>query len=610
MAADEKTKFLKEQLGSYLQAKGINIKKEFHCLNPGHEDKHPSMKYYPKLNIVKCFSCSVTYDLFDLIGIDYGITDFKDQKKQAEILFPTGFISKQTINIPKKKELNPAGGNMDTKKYIEDCHKAVKQTDYFKVRGITEDTVEKFNLGYDQSRDAVIIPCSDDYYITRPINSDDKDAKYINLKGKNIQLFNPGALDQTEPVFITEGCFDALSILQTGFQALAINSTSNIGILLNELKKRELNRLPYLILYLDNDNSGIKAQETLSAELKGLNIAFSEVKIANRNKDANSDLLAFKSDFRGILKENIDQIPNEMAEYEKNNLIYHLLRFTSIPMAEDYFPSGFKNLDEKLDGGFYEGLIVLGSQSGIGKTTLALQIANQISEQKKPVLFFSLEQSIRELAIKTISMYSGDRLSFAEVRALMNNRDGRFTVNNPQQAYDEALEKVQTVNQKLYIKEADRTIEAIRKAINYHVLLLGENPFVIIDYLQMIKPSQDRVKNSDKQNVDYHITELKQISKQYHLPIMIISSLNRSSYDTDITEEAFKESGGIEYTSDYLLGLQFRAVLNKSSDFNSDREKEKNPREVQLKIIKNRSGEAGGRINLDFDARYNRFKEV
>ena len=83
-----KTKeYLKTQLPEYLRNKGINPEVRFCCLNPNHDDRHPSMSYNPNNYTVHCFSCNETYDIFALIGIDFGLTDFKDQFNKACELF-------------------------------------------------------------------------------------------------------------------------------------------------------------------------------------------------------------------------------------------------------------------------------------------------------------------------------------------------------------------------------------------------------------------------------------------------------------------------------------------------------------------------------------------
>ena len=79
-----------------------------------------------------------------------------------------------------------------------------------------------------------------------------------------------------------------------------------------------------------------------------------------------------------------------------------------------YIPTGFKNFDSILDGGLYEGVYILGAIPSLGKTTLALQIADQIAEAGEDVLIFSLEMARRELMAKSIS-----RLTLLDV--LQNN---------------------------------------------------------------------------------------------------------------------------------------------------------------------------------------------
>ena len=87
-----KTKeYLKAQLPEYLRNKGININAPFRCLNPNHQDIHPSMSYNPKNQTVHCFSCNATYDIFEIIGLDFGLSDFKDQfDKACELFLSTG----------------------------------------------------------------------------------------------------------------------------------------------------------------------------------------------------------------------------------------------------------------------------------------------------------------------------------------------------------------------------------------------------------------------------------------------------------------------------------------------------------------------------------------
>ena len=71
--------------------------------------------------------------------------------------------------------------------------------------------------------------------------------------------------------------------------------------------------------------------------------------------------------------------------------------------------------------------------------------------------------------------------------------------------------------------------------------------------------------------------------------------------------EAFKESGGLEYGSDVLIGLQLQGVGNDSFDVNAA--KQKNPRDIELVILKNRNGKTGAKLEYFYNAMYNYFEE-
>ena len=114
-------------------------------------------------------------------------------------------------------------------------------------------------------------------------------------------------------------------------------------------------------------------------------------------------------------------------------------------------------------------------------------------------------------------------------------------------------------------------------------------------------------------NTDKSVKILKQLSRDLETTVMAISSFNRMNYNTPVSMVSFKESGGIEYSADLVLGLQFSAfsdssVDNKEIDF--DEEKAKEPRKVELKILKNRNGETGKSVHFDYYAKYNMYEEV
>ena len=617
MASDNKTEYLKTMLSRYLTEKhGIDIRKPFKCLNPSHDDQHPSMSYYDKGNLVKCFSCGATYDLFDLIGIDYGLHEFKAQKAQAEALYPTGIIDKPlfanqaypTTNTKNKSKAEAAmqstnDNTASTTPAIdpESFHQHIHQTTYFQDRGISQEVINRFKLGYNPSTKQVIMPVKGEFYIRRSTDpmAQNKD-RYRLPAGIKKELFNAEALSQKKPVFITEGIIDALSIITAGHEALALPAATDINLLGDEIKKQIEAKtvLPELILCLDNDEAGQKAAHELSEYLKKEKLPHSAAIIPKEYKDANGYLKASKSAFKGFLS-------NAIEGEDNTSLSFHVLSIQNANNLDFYIPTGFDKLDSSLDQGLYEGLIVLGAIPSLGKTTFALQMALQMAEAGNHVYFYSLEQSARELTIKLLSNKMSKPI--ADIRRIAWSFCKENISEQDYNNFVKASDRLHKLNN-LHIIERCRSAEAIAKDVQRRYYRTGKQAMIIIDYLQILETLGARL--TDKQAVDQNITALKRLSAEFHVPVMAISNLNRENYDKDITMKAFKESGGIEYSTDVLLGMQFTAMQENKDNIDLDQLKAANPRKVQIKILKNRNGQIGKPINFDYNAMLNQFQPV
>lgn len=259
--------------------------------------------------------------------------------------------------------------------------------------------------------------------------------------------------------------------------------------------------------------------------------------------------------------------------------------------------TGFNKLDNLLNGGLPNGLITLGAIPSLGKTTFALQVAdNMASMENTKVLFFSLEMTRFDIISKSLSRlsYLTDELeNYTFDDLLSNNDDVDFTTLLSK--YEPIANNLYTID---YIYDI-RDIEAfIRQFNNLHK---NENIIVIIDYLQYILCGNN---GNDKQVIDTITKRLKELAKDLNICIIEISSLNRTNYSGSITMESFKESGSIEYTSDILMGLEY--VNNGANE--REYEAKRNPRKITLSVIKNRYG-ALGKINFDFYTTYHTFIE-
>ena len=227
--------------------------------------------------------------------------------------------------------------------------------------------------------------------------------------------------------------------------------------------------------------------------------------------------------------------------------------------------TGFKQLDEKLDGGFLKGnLIVLGAVSSLGKTTFALQIADQMAAfGDRDVLVFSLEMSKSELLAKSISRNTFNtkkpeyRLTMGDI---IRGRVGAAGEER-RKVFDEALEVSKQINEHIYIlRDNEMDIDKIAATIQAHIDLTKHRPFVIIDYLQILKARQT-AKTTDKRLLtDDDVNRLKDLAEKMELPIMAISSFNRNSYIEPVSMSSFKESGTIEYSADTLIALQYSCM--------------------------------------------------
>jgi len=123
---------------------------------------------------------------------------------------------------------------------------------------------------------------------------------------------------------------------------------------------------------------------------------------------------------------------------------------------------------------------------------------------------------------------------------------------------------------------------------------------VFIDYLQILQPAAEgKSRGSKKDEIDMAVQELKRLSRELDLTIIVISSLNRANYLTPFAFEALKESGGIEYTADVVWGLQLacldeelfdkdKAIKEKRKRINDAKAEE--PRKIKFICLKNRYG--------------------
>lgn len=577
------------------------------------------MRYDQKRGKAHCFSCGADYDTLDVIGIDYGLTDNREIFQKAYEYFKIEWGTETTEHTHSSTHTYTEEPEKDYTVFYEEAHRHIKETDYLQRRGLSEETINRFNLGYDAKTKRVIIPISKSFYKGRAI---DKTAqpKYLIPAGAKATPFNVKALTEaTKPIFIVEGEIDALSVIEVGGEAIALGGL-NVRIFLEVLKTQK--PVQPLIIALDNDNAGEKAEPDLAAGLQRLSIPHLLFKPYGEHKDASEVLQADREALKAAIEE-AEQITNEAqdqerAEYLETSAAHHIQAFINgiaQSVNTPFISTGFNNLDAVLDGGLYEGLYIVGAISSLGKTTLITQMADNIAQNGNDVLIFSLEMARAELMAKSISRHTlettlasgGDPRNAKTTRGITTGKRYADYSGAEKDLIKAAITAYGKYAERIFISEGMGDIGAaqVREEVKKHISFTGRTPIIVIDYLQILAPYNERA--TDKQNTDKAVMELKRISRDFKTPVIAISSFNRHSYKDAVTMEAFKESGAIEYSSDVLMGLQLAGAGEQG--FNPNEEKQKSPRNIELVILKNRNGKTGDKLIFKYYPPFNYFKE-
>lgn len=267
-------------------------------------------------------------------------------------------------------------------------------------------------------------------------------------------------------------------------------------------------------------------------------------------------------------------------------------------------PTGFAELDRRTAGGLYPGLYVIGGLPGAGKTTFCAQLADQISAAGHDVLFFSLEMSRLEMISKSLARLCAQKHGTADALTALAIRCGQ----GAGLVREAAAEYRRTAAGRLSIIESEATTAAgICNYVRGYIAAGNQPPTVIIDYLQLLAAGETS-KQTAKEAIDKAMRELKLLSRREQITVIAISSLNRDNYTKSLALDALKESGAVEYSADVVAGLQFRIMNSKPSAERLDAARKANPRELELKIIKNRFGQLFG-AELDYFPHCDLFRE-
>ncbi len=319
---------------------------------------------------------------------------------------------RQTMNVSYKK---PSEENVNN--YIEALKENTQAFDYLNItRGLTKETIEWFKLGYNESKNAISIPI---YKRGELVNikyrylNPKATVRYSQEKGAEVWLFNEQGIDRGKEkggLLIVEGEIDAMTAWQNGFKNVVspASGKDSYGVWLELLET-----IPKIYISYDNDKAGKNAAIELADRI-GLDKTY-EVLYPEGIKDANDffrqhDADEYKTLIRKAIPfykhtyQDLASVIRELRTKGDNRLQLETLPF--IKLGEDW-------------------MVVVSGTSGVGKTSMVMNIASELADKAIPSLILPYERGIKTVGSRFIQI----RLDKTEDELLLLSEDDwdRFT---------------------------------------------------------------------------------------------------------------------------------------------------------------------------------------
>lgn len=294
-------------------------------------------------------------------------------------------------------------------------------------------------------------------------------------------------------------------------------------------------------------------------------------------------------DWHDIAAEAVEQI-SEIADAASRDIV------SSLDMASgwmDYYNkvvknpdfafcrTGYTSLDRMLGGGvFRKGMYIIGARPGMGKTTLGINIAENIAKRGSDVLFVSMEMDKVQIMAKRIANAGG--ISYSK---LMNGQlaDAGLT---------EAITTASMLSERPFslVDKSKITVTDIGRVARQ---VKGVSA-VVVDYLGLIKPEDVKSNKPRYEEMTEISADLKALAKLLGIPIIVLCQLNRensSSSDKRPQLQHLRDSGAIEQDADGVILLHRPEYYSK--DKLEDGYVPPDVEAIELIVAKNRHGETG-----------------
>lgn len=252
-------------------------------------------------------------------------------------------------------------------------------------------------------------------------------------------------------------------------------------------------------------------------------------------------------------------------------------------------PAGYKKLDE-MTCGFQKGdLLILAGRPSMGKTGIALCMAEHAAQSGASVGFLSLEMSAEQITLRLLSSKSGIPHHFI-----------RNATISSQEWVELTNVAARLAEMKLYIDDSPMVSIMDVRTKARKLKIEQSLDFLVIDYLQLLHSTKKH--ENRHQEVSEISRSLKALAKELNIPILALSQLSRavdSRMDKRPMLSDLRESGAIEQDADLIMFLYRDVVYNPETE---------NPALTELIVGKQRNGPTGT-IYLDFVRELTKFED-
>ncbi len=435
-----------------------------------------------------------------------------------------------------------------------------------KERGLEEETIEHFQLGYDESRNAVAIP---NFKNGELINFKyrllgKQDTRYTSEANAEIWLYHEEGLEIAEDkdgaVAIAEGEFDCMSLWQAGFKNVV---SSGAGANTYRPWVEKMDKLKSVWIAYDNDEPGQTAARELAEAIgpeKCRNVKYPE-----GIKDANDFIL------------NID--PKELRDVFAKSTPFYKYEFSGLgdviqKLMDD--PMDYLEIDllpgVKLER---DNLVVISGETNAGKSTYSLNVIKELAEKNIPTLFLPIERGVYSLGRRFLQILLGK-----------TQDQMQFTPKAEWAEVGRQVSQLPVYMAKPKLEDLERTIARAKRLFNVRLVIIDH-----MDYLIRGTANKEAL-------ISQKMHSLKHCAEENGVIVVVITHINRSAVNTGQrpTLKNLKGSSSLEQDSEIVAMLY---PTEDSLGLEVDIQKNKGPMHKETYAIDLATGVINGKYDPD-----------